>query len=61
VALDAGLAAIACDPPLFLDLSIVWKKNASLSRANRVFVDFIIQEVDDYYLLAQAAGTFPLP
>ncbi len=61
VARDAGLAAIACDPPLFLDLSIVWKKNASLSRANRVFVDFIIQEVDDYYLLAQAAGTFPLP
>lgn len=58
---DAGMAAISCDPPLFLDLAIAWKKNVSLSRANRVFVDFIIQEVDDYYLLAQAAGTFPLP
>lgn len=58
---DTAMAGIACDPPIFMDLSIVWKKNAVLSRANRVFVDFVIQEVDDYYLLVQAAGTFPLP
>ncbi|NJD38778.1 MAG: LysR family transcriptional regulator [Geobacter sp.] len=58
---DEGMAAISCNPPLFLDLAIAWKKNASLSRANKVFVDFIVQEVDDYYLLVQAAGTFPLP
>ncbi|CAH2032563.1 LysR family transcriptional regulator [Trichlorobacter ammonificans] len=61
VAHDTGMAAISCDQPLFLDLAIAWKKNAALSRANREFVDFVIQEVDDYYLLAQAAGTFPLP
>ncbi|BCS53204.1 LysR family transcriptional regulator [Geobacter sp. SVR] len=61
VARDAEVAAISCDPPLFLDLSIAWKKNTTLSRANRAFVDFLIQEVDEYYLLAQAAGTFPLP
>ena len=61
VASESEMAVISCDAPLVLDLSIVWKKNAALSRANRVFVDFVIQEVDDYYLLAQAAGTFPLP
>lgn len=61
VARDSEMAVVSCDPPLFLDLAISWKKNASLSRANRAFVEFVTQEVDDYYLLAQAAGTFPLP
>lgn len=61
VASEGEMAVISCQQPLLLDLSIVWKKNAALSRANQVFVDFVIQEVDDYYLLAQAAGTFPLP
>lgn len=61
VARDAEVAAISCDPPLFMDLYIGWKKNSYLSRANRAFVDFLIQELDEYYLLAQAAGTFPLP
>ncbi|GAW68091.1 hypothetical protein GPEL0_01r4267 [Geoanaerobacter pelophilus] len=42
-------------------LAIAWKKDAPLSPANRAFVDFLIQEVDDYYALAQAAATFPLP
>jgi DNA-binding transcriptional LysR family regulator len=58
---DSGLATISCDPPLLLDLAVVWRKNAALSRANRVFVEFITREVDEYYLLTQAAGTFPLP
>lgn len=61
VARDSEVAAVSSDPPLFMDLSIAWKKNSYLSRANRAFVDFLIQELDEYYLLTQAAGTFPLP
>lgn len=61
VAKDPDLATVSCDPPLYLDLYIAWKKDAPLSPANRAFVNFLIQEVDDYYLLAQAATTFPLP
>jgi len=61
VARDAEVAAISCDPPVYLDLSIAWKKNTYLSKANRAFVEFLVQEVDEYYMLAQAAGTFPLP
>jgi len=61
VARDVEVAAISCDPPLFMDLYIAWKKNSYLSRANRAFVGFLIQELDEYYLLTQAAGTFPLP
>jgi hypothetical protein len=29
-----------------------------LSRASRAFVDYLVQEVDEYHLLAQA-GTYP--
>ncbi|WP_429886535.1 LysR family transcriptional regulator [Geoalkalibacter halelectricus] len=58
---DAEVAAVSCDPPLYLDLAIAWKKNARLSPANRAFLNFVIEEVDDYYQLREAAGTFPLP
>lgn len=58
---DPDVATISCDPPLFLDFAIAWKKDAPLSPANRAFVNFLIQEVDDYYALSQAAATFPLP
>ncbi|MFA5700300.1 MAG: LysR family transcriptional regulator [Desulfuromonas sp.] len=58
---DTQLAALSCSTPLYLDLAIAWKKNTGLSRANHAFVEFLIEEVDDYYLLAQAASTFPLP
>lgn len=61
VAKDPDVATISCEPPLFLDFAIAWKKDAPLSPANRAFVDFLIQEVDDYYVMAQAAATFPLP
>jgi DNA-binding transcriptional LysR family regulator len=61
LARDAEVTAISCDPPLYLDLSIAWKKNARLSPANRAFLNFLIQEIDDYYQLRVAAGTFPLP
>lgn len=58
---DAEIAAVSCDPHLYLDLYIAWKKSARLSPANRAFLNFLIQEVDDYYQLREAAGTFPLP
>lgn len=58
---DPDVATISCDPPLFLDFAIAWKKDAPLSPANRAFVNFLIEEVDDYYMLTQAAATFPLP
>ena len=61
VARDAEVVAISSDPQLFMDLHIAWKKNSYLSRANRAFVDFLIRELDEYYMITQAAGTFPLP
>lgn len=61
VARDSEVAAVSSEPPLYMNLHIAWKKNSYLSRANRAFIDFLIQELDEYYLLTQAAGTFPLP
>ncbi|MCA1797738.1 MAG: LysR family transcriptional regulator [Geobacteraceae bacterium] len=58
---DPEIATISCDPPLYLDLSIAWKKHARLSPANRAFLNYLIHEVDEYYQLREAAGTFPLP
>lgn len=58
---DPDVATISCDPPLYLDFAIAWKKDTPLSPANRAFVNFVIEEVDDYYMLTQAATTFPLP
>jgi DNA-binding transcriptional LysR family regulator len=61
VSKDPDVATISCDQPLFLDFAIAWKKAVPLSPANRAFVNFLIEEVDDYYMLTQAAATFPLP
>lgn len=58
---DTEVKSISCDPPLYLDLSIAWKKNSRLSPANRAFLNFLIQEIDDFYQLRSAAETFPLP
>jgi len=44
VAEDDDLAAISFDPPLYLDLLIAWKKHGYLSRANRAFVDFLLEQ-----------------
>lgn len=41
---DDDLMAISFDPPLYLDLLIAWKKHAYLSRANRAFVDFLLEQ-----------------
>ncbi len=40
---DPELAAVSFDPPLYLDLVIAWKANRHLSRANRAFIDFLLE------------------
>jgi len=40
---DAELAAISFAPPLHLDLFIAWKADRHLSRANRAFIDFLLE------------------
>lgn len=40
---DRELAAVSFDPPLHLDLLIAWKAERSLSRANRAFIDFLLE------------------
>lgn len=41
---DAELSPISFDPPLYLDLLIAWKADRSLSRANRAFIDFLLEQ-----------------
>jgi DNA-binding transcriptional LysR family regulator len=48
VADDPDLAAIPFDPPLYLDLVIAWKRGGFLSRANRAFVDFLLERTAGY-------------
>ena len=45
VAEDNDQIAISFDPPLYLDLLIAWKKHGYLSRANRAFVDFLLEQI----------------
>ena len=40
---DPELAVVSFDPPLHLDLVIAWKANRYLSRANRAFIDFLLE------------------
>jgi DNA-binding transcriptional LysR family regulator len=40
---DKELVAVPFDPPLYLDLVIAWRRGAYLSRANRAFVDFLLE------------------
>lgn len=40
---EPELAAVSFDPPLYLDLAISWKANRYLSRANRAFIDFLLE------------------
>jgi DNA-binding transcriptional LysR family regulator len=61
VANDPEVVTISCDPPIFLDHAIAWKRSSPLSPANRAFVNFLVQEVDHYYMQALAAESFPLP
>lgn len=48
VAGDDDLSAVPFDPPLHLDLVIAWKRGAYLSRANRAFVDFLLERTSEY-------------
>lgn len=61
VADEKDLVALRCDPPLHLDLFIAWKRQAGLSRANRAFADYLIDQTDEYYRLSEMYGSFPLP
>jgi DNA-binding transcriptional LysR family regulator len=45
---DDDLVAIPFSPPLHLDLVIAWKRGAYLSRANRAFVDFLLERTAGY-------------
>ena len=48
VADEPKVAAVSFDPPLFLDLHIAWKENGYLSKANRAFLNFLMDRVDTY-------------
>ncbi len=45
---DQEIAAVSFDPPLYLDLMLAWKKGAYLSKANRAFVDFLMEQIQLY-------------
>lgn len=47
VAGDPELAAVSFDPPLHLDLWIAWKADGYLSRADRAFVDFLLERTGE--------------
>ncbi len=38
------LVAVSFDQPVFLDLSLAWKRGGYLSRADRAFVDYILEQ-----------------
>ncbi len=40
---DPDMAPVSFDPPLYLELDIAWKANRHLSKANRAFIDFLIE------------------
>lgn len=44
---DPDLRAVSFAPPLYLDLVIAWKANRYLSRANRAFIDFLLEKTGE--------------
>lgn len=40
-----GLVAIPFEEPVFLDLSLAWKRSGYLSRADSAFVDYILEQM----------------
>ncbi|MET3999268.1 LysR family transcriptional regulator [Marinobacterium sp. MBR-109] len=44
VADDPQLIALPFEQPVWLDLSLAWRKGHLLSRANRTFVDFVLEQ-----------------
>ncbi|NVK43468.1 MAG: LysR family transcriptional regulator [Oceanospirillaceae bacterium] len=41
---DPDLVAVPFSEPVWLDLSIAWRRDGYLSRANRAFVDFVLEQ-----------------
>lgn len=41
---NAGMKAISFEPPLYMDLMIAWKQQSYLSRANRAFVEYLLEQ-----------------
>ncbi|MES9909569.1 MAG: LysR family transcriptional regulator, partial [Candidatus Thiodiazotropha sp.] len=41
------LVAVPFDEPVFLDLSLAWKKGGYLSRANQAFIGFVLSQTKD--------------
>jgi DNA-binding transcriptional LysR family regulator len=41
---NVGMRAISFEPPLYMDLMIAWKQQAYLSRANRAFVEYLLEQ-----------------
>lgn len=41
---DPELKTLPFDPPVHLDLCLAWRKDGYLSRANRAFVDFVLEQ-----------------
>lgn len=44
---EGGLKAVSFDEPVFLNLSLAWKRGGYLSRADRAFVDFILEQTEE--------------
>jgi len=43
IARDPDLVAIPFDPPVLFEIGIAWKKRSYLSRAHRVFIDYLLE------------------
>jgi DNA-binding transcriptional LysR family regulator len=41
---DPELVDLPFEQPLWLDLCIAWRRDGYLSRANRAFVDFLLEQ-----------------
>ncbi len=41
---NVGMKAISFEPPLYMDLMIAWKQQSYLSRANRAFVEYLLEQ-----------------
>lgn len=41
---NPDMKAISFDPPLYMDLMVAWKKQGYLSRANRAFAEYLLEQ-----------------
>lgn len=45
---DQDLVPLSLDPPITLSLALAWKRKTYLSKANKAFVDFILNKKHEY-------------